>query len=561
MSDDQPRPVEPGSEAGGEAAFSAGAEEKPSSTQVETGGATSAERVGAPDPHAEAPPPAVHVPSGTEGPVPPADDAEAATGPKPIKPAGPGASQQETRPKKKGSGMDDSAEFEAALNAFSGEVTGTAYDSTFRPLSKGELLTATVIQVDKDKAFVDLGTKAEGVIPLDELSSGLVESASDVVKVGDEIKVVVIEARGREGNPIVSKKRADFEEAWDRILRAHEQKETLQALVTERVRGGLEVDVGVRGFVPASHVGSGRLRNLDRFVGQSLHLKVIDVDRERRKVVLSNRLAEQGLREQRKREIFETAKPGDVLEGTVRRLVDYGAFVDLGGVDGLLHVSELSWSRVEHPKEVIREGERIKVMVLRLDPAKGRISLGRRQVLPDPWVAIRDNYSVAQRLTVPISRLVQAGAFVKLPEGAEAFIPVSEMAHRRIGKPSDVVSAGDEVEVQIIELRPDERRMVLSMRAVLPFEEREPRQGEGRRRRGRERTHVGEAEVARGATIGERLGALKGLIAATEEEAEESAGEQPQEPKAEVEAEKSEKSEEKPADDAEGVPAESKGEE
>ncbi|MGI8924840.1 MAG: 30S ribosomal protein S1 [Fimbriimonadales bacterium] len=426
--------------------------------------------------------------------------------------------------------LDAAAEFEAALEAFEGGTTGTSYDDAFRPLSRGELLTARVIQVDKDKVFVDLGTKSEGVVPIDELSASAFENASDVVKVGDEIKVVVLNPEGREGNPIVSRKRAEFESAWDRIIEEFEKKITITAIVSERVKGGLVVDLGVRGFVPATHVGSGQIRNLDKFVGQSLPFKIIEVDRDRRKVVLSNRLAEEETREERKQQIFESVKPGDILDGHVRRLADYGAFVDLGGVDGLLHVSEMSWSRVDHPKEVMKEGDEVKVMVLRLDPASGRISLGRRQVLPDPWTSIRENYTVGKRLTLPISRVVQSGAFVKLPEGAEAFIPISEMAHRRINKPSEVVSPGQDVDIQVIDLRPDERRLVLSMRALLPYEERpsggHSEEAKHRSDRSRDRRGGSERSESRGhqsaptgnLTIGERLSALKGLTFGDDDE-------------------------------------------
>jgi 4-hydroxy-3-methylbut-2-enyl diphosphate reductase len=422
---------------------------------------------------------------------------------------------------------DDQAEFEAALNAFEGEATGTSYDDVFRPLTRGELITARVIQVDEKRVFVDLGTKAEGIIPMEELGIGTIDNANDVVKVGDEISVVVLNPHGREGHPIVSRKRAEFESTWDRIVQEFESKESVTALVTERVKGGLVVDLGVRGFVPATHVGTGQIRNLDKFVGQSLPFKIIEVDRDRRKVVLSNRLAEEEVRESKKQELFNKVKPGDILDGTVRRLVDYGAFVDLGGVDGLLHVSEMSWSRVDHPKEVLKEGDDVKVMVLRLDPGSGRISLGRRQVLPDPWTSIKDNYRIGQTMNLPISRLVQSGAFVKLPEGAEAFIPISEMAHRRINKPSEVVSAGQEVELKVIDLRPDERRMVLSLRATQPYEDRQHSGGrdeirsksERRRDRGGQQTGSGPANL----TIGDRLGALAGLVGTfgDEEEAEE----------------------------------------
>jgi 4-hydroxy-3-methylbut-2-enyl diphosphate reductase len=428
---------------------------------------------------------------------------------------------------------DDMALFESYM---SGEfnVEGEAPESGFKRLSKGERIEATVIQVDRDKVFVDLGTKAEGIVPLGELSDQNLDTAKGLFEVGDKINVVVLRPEGAEGNPIVSKKRADFEEAWDRIERAFKEQETLVAQVVDRVKGGLSVDVGVRGFVPATHVGSGKLRNIEKFVGQELSLKVIEIDRERRKVVLSNRQAEEERKTAAKDSIFTNVKPGDTLDGTVRRLADYGAFVDLGGVDGLLHISEMSWARISHPKEMFKEGQRIKVMVLRLDPAVGKISLGHRQVLPDPWNLIRENYKIGQRLMVNVSRLVQSGAFIRLPEGAEAFMPLSEMTNKRVKRPQDVVEENQEVEVQIIDLRPEDRRMVLSMRSIGGGSELRPgatemvgefrpadrgrggpRKGGGRNRFEDEPEEFGGSRrgiATGGATIGERLGALKGLL-------------------------------------------------
>jgi predicted RNA-binding protein with RPS1 domain len=364
----------------------------------------------------------------------------------------------------KASKEDDMNLFDAAMREMdSSEGTD---DSTFKKLSKGDRVEATVIQVDRDRVFVDLGTKSEGIVPLSELSEDNLETAHGHLAVGDKIQVVVLKTETGDGNPIVSKKRADFEEAWDRIERAHRSGEMITAQVVDRVKGGLVVDIGVRGFVPATHVGSGKLRNIEKFVGNPLQLKVIEIDRERKKVVLSNREAEEQRRSRAKEEIFETVKVGEIVDGTVRRLTDYGAFIDLGGVDGLLHISEMSWARINHPKEMFKEGQKIKVMVLRLDSGAGKISLGHRQVLPDPWNLIRQNYKVQQVLKVTIGRIVQSGAFIKLPEGAEAFLPVSEMSARRIKRPQEVVEENTEVEVQIIDLRPDERRMVLSMKAI-----------------------------------------------------------------------------------------------
>jgi len=450
----------------------------------------------------------------------------------------------------------DAALFESYMNALdSGEDAESAIDSGYKRLNKGDRIEATIIQVDRDKVFVDLGTKAEGIVPLGELSEENLETAKGHFHVGDKITVIVIRPEGAEGNPIVSKKRADFEEAWDKIEAAFRGQEMITAQVVDRVKGGLVVDVGVRGFVPATHVGSGKLRNIEKFVGQPLQLKVIEIDRDRKKVVLSNREAEEERRKSAKEEIFNRVKPGDRLAGTVRRLTDYGAFVDLGGVDGLLHISEMSWARINHPKEMFKEGQKIEVMVLRLDPGNSKISLGHRQVLPDPWNLIKENYKVGQNLKIIIGRIVQSGAFIKLPEGAEAFMPVSEMSFRRIKRPQDVVEENQEVEAQIIDLRPDERRMVLSMRAIggggelrpgaqassgyeddmrradrsggAPKKGRPGQLGGKKGRGGREEFEDLEEIAGRrgfatgGATIGERLGALRGILTRDEEEAEE----------------------------------------
>ncbi len=486
-----------------------------------------------------------------EAPAPPEEAAPVAAAPEAPKPAAAAKASKE----------DDLGLFDAAMRELDSNE-GTENEGSFKKLSKGDRVEATVIQVDRDRVFVDLGTKSEGIVPLNELSEENLETAKGHLQVGDKIQVVVLRPESADGNPIVSKKRADFEEIWDRIERAHRSGEMITAQVVDRVKGGLVVDVGVRGFVPATHVGSGKLRNIEKFVGNPLQLKVIEIDRERKKVVLSNREAEEQRRARAKDEIFEKVAPGEILEGTVRRLTDYGAFVDLGGVDGLLHISEMSWARINHPKEMFKEGQKIKVMVLRLDSVAGKISLGHRQVLPDPWNLIKTNYKVGQIMKVTIGRIVQSGAFIKLPEGAEAFLPVSEMSSRRIKRPQDAVEDNAEVEVQIIDLRPDERRMVLSIRAAggggdaggVGYQRREPGgppspggyedefRGGGDRGRGgpgakgkkggkkgggggRDRGFEDEFEdtVGRrgfatgGATIGERLGALRGLLGREDE--------------------------------------------
>jgi predicted RNA-binding protein with RPS1 domain len=348
-------------------------------------------------------------------------------------------------------------------------VSQSDFESMFKELSEGDVVIGTVVHIDKDGVLVDVGSKSEGIIRPNELSKEPFDNIEDVVKVGESIKVVVIGRDNEDGSLLLSKKRADFEKAWDKVIEALNDKTILHAMVTERVKGGLVVDLGIRGFVPASHVGSGDFKhqNLDKYLGQSIPLRVIEVDRDRRKVVLSHREATRAEREHRKTDTITSLKEGDVRKGIVRRVTDYGAFIDLGGIDGLLHVSEMSWSRITHPSEVVRNGQVLDVMILKLRLDQGRISLGLRQILPDPWSEITEKYHVGDTVKAPISRLVPFGAFVALGEGVEAIIPNSELSDRRVAKPGDVVNPGDEVEAKVLDIRPDERKMTLSIRRHL----------------------------------------------------------------------------------------------
>ena len=434
---------------------------------------------------------------------------------------------------------EDKMLFEQALASMEGDEANP--QSGAGAIAKGERIEAKVIQVEKDRVFVDLGTKAEGVIPLAELSETNLDTAVGAVNIGDTFEVIVLRTNSAEGNPIVSKKKADFDQTWHKVIDAFEKGTVLEAPVVERVKGGLVVDIGVRGFVPATHVGNGKLRNIDKYVGEVLTVKIIELDRERRKVVLSNRVAEGEKKDEFREKIFTEVKPQDILDGRVRRLTDYGAFVDLGGIDGLLHISEMSWARIEHPREVLTEGQEIKVMVLRLDPQNGRVSLGYRQVLPDPWNLVKENYKLGQKLACKVTRIVANGAFVRLPEGAEAFLPLSEISDKRLRSPEEELVVDQDIEPMIIDLRPDERRMVLSLRpgAVpgvdyggrYPAQAPGGQQGGGQQQRApygagrpgvstrppRRREDSGPAESSGrsptgGATIGERLGALRGFL-------------------------------------------------
>lgn len=342
------------------------------------------------------------------------------------------------------------------------------YSRTFRSLQEGDVVKGVVVHIDKEGVLVDVGTKSEGIVRPNELSRQSNLQPEDVVSVGDKIDVYVIQSEDQDGGLVLSKKRADFERAWERVEEAYSSGKTLMAMVSDRVKGGLVVDLGIRGFVPASHVGSGKIKNLDKFVGQSIPLKVIEVDRDRRKVVLSNRLATEEEREKQKSETLSTLAEGQVRTGIVRRITDYGAFVDLGGIDGLLHISEMSWTRIKHPTDVVKVGQKIQVMVLKLNLGQGKVSLGLRQILPDPWAEVEEKYHVGDVIKGTVSRLVPFGAFVQVDGGIEGIIPNSELAVKRVSKPEDVVSVGQEVEVKVVDVRPDERRMTLSLRQLQP---------------------------------------------------------------------------------------------
>jgi len=418
------------------------------------------------------------------------------------------------------------------------------YSGTFRSLTEGDVVNGVVVHIDREGVLVDVGTKSEGLIRPHELTAKPVQSLEDVVSVGDRIDVMVIQSENEDGNIVLSKKRADFEKTWERVQGAIDEGKIITAMVTDRVKGGLVVDLGVRGFVPASHVGSGNVKNLDRYVGQSLPLKVLEVDRERRKVVLSHRQAVEEERAKQRAETVATLKEGEVREGIVRRITDYGAFIDLGGIDGLLHISEISWTRINHPSDVLKVGQKTNVMILKLNLENDRISLGLRQILPDPWAEVASQYTVGTIVSGKVSRLVPFGAFVQLAEGIEAIIPNAELAHKRVKRPEDAVSVGDQVEVKIIDIRPEERRMTLSIRQTQENKEEQAYESY--------RTSSSSGKASQRMTLGDLIGdKLQELSAfAAEPSAEEPAAETP------VEAEKPAAIAEEPAAADEPVAAE-----
>lgn len=391
---------------------------------------------------------------------------------------------------------------------------GSDYAGSFRTLSEGDVVKGEIVRIDREGILVDVGQKSEGLIKPQEM--GRESEEEGPLAVGDSVDVMVMGGETAEGQILLSKKRADFEKAWDHVIQAQQNDEVIQAMVTDRVKGGLVVDLGIRGFIPASHVGNGKVRNLEKYIGESLPLKVIEVDKDRRKVVLSHRLATEGERERQREETMEALKEGQVRAGVVRRITEYGAFVDLGGVDGLLHISEMSWSRIKHPNEVVKQGQEIQVMVLKVNLDQNRISLGMRQILPDPWTEAAKKYHPGDVIEGKISRLVQSGAFMQLEGGIEGFIKNSELAQRRLARPEDEVKVGDSVEVKVLDVRPDERRIELSRKAQMKREERE-RTDRGMREY---RQKQPEERFTLGDILGDALAGHRAEAVAAQEEAE-----------------------------------------
>lgn len=344
-------------------------------------------------------------------------------------------------------------------------------------LRQGSVIRGKVVLVKEDEVLVDVGGKSEGVIPLRELSNRNVTSARDVVRVGDEIEVVVVRAENDEGTMLLSKRRADQMRAWEKLEDAFRNGTELRGEVIQVVKGGLLVDVGIRGFVPASQVERNYVGNLDKYVGKELRLRVIDLDRAKNKVVLSQKVLLEEEHERASRELWETIEAGQRRRGVVRRLTNFGAFVDLGGADGLLHISEMSWTHINHPSEVVQEGDEIEVFVLSVDKERQRISLGLKQILPSPWQLAAAKYEQGQIVTGRVVRTVPFGAFVQIEPGVEGLVHISQLASYRVARAEDVVNAGDEIPVKILDFRPEEQRMSLSLskaREELEYQAQEP---------------------------------------------------------------------------------------
>ena len=339
-----------------------------------------------------------------------------------------------------------------------------AIDQTIVAFEDGDVVTGKVVKVDKDEVLLDIGFKSEGVIPARELSIRHDLDPHDVVSVGDEIEALVLQKEDKEGRLILSKKRAQYERAWGTIERVKESGGVVKGLVIEVVKGGLIVDIGLRGFLPASLVELRRVRDLQPYIGKSLEAKIIELDKNRNNVVLSRRAwLEETQREQRG-EFLVNLKPGEVRKGVVSSVVNFGAFVDLGGMDGLVHVSELSWKHVDHPSSVVAVGDEVNVQVLDVDLDKERISLSLKATQVDPWQEFATNHRIGELVYGRITKLVPFGAFVQVGDGIEGLVHISEMAAHHVDLPEQVVTPGEELWVKIIDIDLQRRRISLSIK-------------------------------------------------------------------------------------------------
>jgi small subunit ribosomal protein S1 len=340
------------------------------------------------------------------------------------------------------------------------------YDATIVPFEEGDVVTGLVVRIDKDEVLVDIGYKSEGVIPSNELSIRKSVNPADEVELGEEVDALVLTKEDQDGRLILSKKRARFERAWRRIEAAADSGLPVEGQVIEVVKGGLIIDLGVRGFLPASLVDIRRVPNLDEYLGTSIECKVIELNRSRNNVVLSRRAVLEEERKEQRQQILDRLQPGLIIEGQISNIVDFGAFVDLDGIDGLIHISELSWSHVNHPSEILNIGDTVQVKVLDIDRDRQRISLGLKQTQEDPWQRVVDTYNVGDELEGTVTKVVAFGAFVEILNGVEGLVHISELAAHHVENPREVVNPGQEVKVKILEIDSERRRLSLSMKRI-----------------------------------------------------------------------------------------------
>lgn len=331
-------------------------------------------------------------------------------------------------------------------------------------LSIGDVISGTVVKIEEKQALVDIGYKSEGIVPISELSNLHVEKVSDVLSESEEINLKVIKVEDDE--IILSKKAVDADQAWEDLENKYKNEEIFETEIKEIVKGGLVVDVGLRGFIPASLVETYYVEDFSDYQGKQLQVKIVDLDREQNRVILSHRAVVEEEQNQKKEQLLEQLEEGQVIEGTVQRLTDFGAFVDIGGVDGLVHISQLAHEHVDKPSDVVTEGETIEVEVLSVDQENERISLSRKNVLPGPWSNIESRIKDGDTVDGTVKRLVNFGAFVEVLPGVEGLVHISQIANRHIGSPDEVLEVDQKVKVKVLSVDEEQERISLSMKEL-----------------------------------------------------------------------------------------------
>ncbi|MEU3308659.1 MULTISPECIES: 30S ribosomal protein S1 [Nocardiopsis] len=339
-----------------------------------------------------------------------------------------------------------------------------AIDETIKYFNDGDIVEGTIVKVDRDEVLLDIGYKTEGVIPSRELSIKHDVDPGEVVAVGDQVEALVLQKEDKEGRLILSKKRAQYERAWGTIEKIKEEDGVVTGTVIEVVKGGLILDIGLRGFLPASLVEMRRVRDLQPYVGRELEAKIIELDKNRNNVVLSRRAWLEQTQSEVRQTFLNTLQKGQIRKGVVSSIVNFGAFVDLGGVDGLVHVSELSWKHIDHPSEVVEVGQEVTVEVLDVDMERERVSLSLKATQEDPWQQFARTHQIGQVVPGKVTKLVPFGAFVRVEEGIEGLVHISELAERHVEVPEQVVQVGTEIFVKIIDIDLERRRISLSLK-------------------------------------------------------------------------------------------------
>jgi small subunit ribosomal protein S1 len=362
---------------------------------------------------------------------------------------------------------EDTSVVGAPIEDLSGDELAKAYEESIKEFDDGDVVTGHVLRIDKDEILVDIGYKSEGVIPLKELSIRHDVDPNEEVKIGEEIDALVLQKEDKDGRLILSKKRAQYEKSWGRIDQLRQSGESVIGTVIEVVKGGLIVDIGLRGFLPASLVDIRRVGDLHPFVGQQLECKVIELDRNRNNVVLSRRAFLEETQAESRKELLASLKKGEIRRGSISSIVKFGAFVDLGGIDGLVHVSELSWKHVEEPGEVVTVGQEVDVEVLDVDLERERISLSLKSTQEDPWEAFARRNAPGDVLDGKITKLVSFGVFVEVGDGLEGLVHISELAYKHVEAPAEVVAVGDQVKVKVLDIDPKRRRISLSVKQTM----------------------------------------------------------------------------------------------